>query len=251
MSQANPFLASGDAPSGPGGGPRSVAAGQGWAWIVSGFDLFKKNPGIWIVIMIIGLAIMMALALIPLLGSIALVLLAPVFGGGVILGCQSLARGGTLEINHLFAGFKTQTGNLVVVGALSLAGAFVSMLPMFFIIGTGVFFGASRGDAAGAMAMGGSFLLAWLVTMALTIPLYMALWFAPTLVVLRGTAPVEALKTSFAACLKNIMPFLVYSIVLMVLGVIAVIPLGLGLLVLGPVVVASVYTGYQDIFGDG
>jgi uncharacterized membrane protein len=253
MSEPNPFLSSGGGPTGssPAGAPRSVAAGQGWAWIVSGFDLFKKNPGVWIVIMIILFVIMLVLAIIPVLGAIATALLLPVFTGGIMLGCQSLARNGTLEINHLFAGFKTQTSNLVVVGALALGGGIVAMLPMFFIIGTGLLFGAARGDTAGMAAMGGSVLIAWLVTMALITLVYMALWFAPALVVFRAVAPVEALKQSFAACLKNVVPFLIYGIVVMVLGVIAVIPLGLGLLVLFPVISASVYTGYRDIFGDG
>ncbi|HKU69694.1 MAG TPA: BPSS1780 family membrane protein [Burkholderiales bacterium] len=252
MSQSNPFLSSGDSASGsgPAGEARSVAAGQGWAWIVSGFELFKKAPGIWIVLMIILFAIVLVMAFIPLLGSIATALLLPVFTGGIMLGCQSLARGGTLEINHLFAGFKTQTGNLVVVGALALGASIVAMLPMIVIMGAGMFFGASRGDTAGMAAMGGTFMIAWLVTMALMVLVYMALWFAPALVVFRGSAPVAALKQSFAACLKNVVPFLIYGIVVMVAGIIAAIPLGLGLLVLLPVISASIFTAYQDIFGD-
>jgi uncharacterized membrane protein len=77
----------------------------------------------------------------------------------------------------------------------------------------------------------------------------MALWFAPALVVLRGMAPIEAIKESFLGCLKNVLPFLVYSIVLMVLGIVAAIPLGLGWLVLGPTLIASVYVSYRDIYG--
>jgi uncharacterized membrane protein len=61
---------------------------------------------------------------------------------------------------------------------------------------------------------------------------------------------VAALKESFVGCLRNILPFLVYSIVVLVLGIVASIPLGLGWLVLGPVLIASVYTAYRDIFGD-
>jgi len=36
--------------------------------------------------------------------------------------------------------------------------------------------------------------------------------------------------------------------VALLLGIIAVIPLGLGLLVYGPLVWATVYAGYRDIF---
>ena len=255
MSQ-NPLLSPGsNKPAGAGSadGGRSVAAGQGWAWIVGGFELFKKQPGIWIALVVIFFVILMVLAFLNViffLGSIATLLLTPVFAGGLMLGCRALQGGGQLEIAHLFAGFKAHTANLIVLGALGLAGGIIVMLPIILIVGAGAFFGAAQGDAAGALAIGGSFLIGWLVTMALSILLYMAFWFAPALVVLRGAAPMAAIKLSFFACLKNIVPFLIYGIVALVLGIIAAIPLGLGWLVLGPVVIASIYVAYRDIFGD-
>ncbi len=232
-------------------GGRAVGAGQGWAWIADGFGLFKKSPGIWIALVIILLVILVVLAFIPLLGAVATFLLMPVFIGGLTLGCRALQGGGELELGHLFAGFdKAHAGNLIVLGALAIGGWIIVMIPVVAIAGVGAVVGLLRGDAAGVAAMGGSLMLAWLVALALSIPIYMALWFAPALVVLRRMAPVAALRESFFGCLKNIVPFLVYSIVFVVLGILASIPLGLGWLVLGPVTIASVYVAYRDIFGD-
>ena len=76
----------------------------------------------------------------------------------------------------------------------------------------------------------------------------MAAWFASALVALDGMEPWQALKSSFFACLKNIIPFLVYGLVMLVLSIIATIPLGLGWLVLGPLTIASIYTAYRDVF---
>ena len=232
-----------------GRGGRAVGAGQGWTWIAEGFGLFRKAPGIWIALVVILFVILVVLAFIPLLGAVATFLVLPVFIGGLLLGCQALQGGGELEVAHLFAGFKAHTGNLIVLGALAIAGWIVVMLPVVVIVGAGAFLAAIRGDAAGVAALGGSFMLAWLVALALSVPIYMALWFAPALVVLRKMAPIEAIKESFLGCLKNILPFLVYSIVLMVLGIVASIPLGLGWLVLGPTLIASVYVSYRDIYG--
>jgi hypothetical protein len=231
-------------------GGRAVGAGQGWTWIADGFGLFKKAPGMWIALVIVLFVILVVLAFIPLLGAVATFLLMPLFVGGLILGCRALQGGGELEVGHLFAGFKTHTANLIVLGALAIGGWIIVMLPVIAIVGAGAIFGAMRGDAAGVAAIGGSFLLAGLVAMALSIPIYMALWFAPALVVLRGLAPVAAVKESFLGCLKNIVPFLIYGLVMLVLGIVAAIPLGLGWLVLGPVAIASVYTAYRDIYGD-
>jgi uncharacterized membrane protein len=56
------------------------------------------------------------------------------------------------------------------------------------------------------------------------------------------------MKASFTGCLRNILPFLLYSVVLFVLSIVASVPLLLGWLVLGPVFAASVYTSYRDIY---
>jgi uncharacterized membrane protein len=91
-------------------------------------------------------------------------------------------------------------------------------------------------------------LLAVLFGLLLGVPLVMAYWYAPALVVFRNDDPIAAMKTSFTACLVNMMPMLVYSLLGLVFAIVATIPLGLGWLVLGPVFVASVYASYKDIF---
>jgi uncharacterized membrane protein len=80
------------------------------------------------------------------------------------------------------------------------------------------------------------------------IPAVMAIWFAPALVVLNDFGVGDALATSFRACLKNFVPFLVYGAIFLGLAILASIPLMLGWLALAPTTVATVYTAYRDIF---
>ncbi|MEN6587182.1 MAG: BPSS1780 family membrane protein, partial [Sulfuricella sp.] len=87
------------------------------------------------------------------------------------------------------------------------------------------------------------------VVMALLLPLLMAYWFAPALVLFDGLPAKQAMKLSFAACLRNVLPFTLYGVVGLVLFVLGSIPLGLGLLAVIPVLFAtSIYTAYRDIF---
>lgn len=229
-------------------GGRAVGAGQAWAWITGGFDFFKGKPGTWILIVLVLGALFIALALVPFLGSLATVVLYPIFAGGIMLGCHAQRQSGAIEVGHVFAGFRNRAGDLLVVGVIALAAWIVVMIPVMLIIGGSVFFGMMQGSPEAMASFGMNVLLAGLVALALSIPVYMALWFAPALVVLRETPPVDALKQSFRGCLKNIVPFLVYGVVLLVLGVIAIIPIGLGLLVLVPVLMGSVYVAYEDIY---
>lgn len=231
---------------------RTVPLARGLDWITEGFALFRLNPLIWIVNFVIFLGLLMVLSLIPLLGAVASTLLQPVLVGGMLLGCRALERGQELRIEHLFDGFKQNLHPLLMVGLLSdLAYLLIGVLAwglMMAAMGMGALASLAEQPAlamAGAMA---GFLVYGLIGLALTMPVVMAVWFAPALVVFDHLSAVEAMKASFIACLRNMLPFLLYGIVALVLAMVAMIPAGLGLLVLGPVVVASVYAGYLDIF---
>jgi uncharacterized membrane protein len=171
-------------------------------------------------------------------------LLAPVMGAGLMLGARAVHQGEGLEVGHLFAGFRERTGPLVVVGVIYLIATVVIVLAMVMLMGVS-FVGMMTGSAE---AFGAGLLLGVLVAVALSVPLMMAYWFAPALVALNGFSAVDAMKTSFSACLKNILPFLIYGLVGLVLAIVASIPLALGWFVLGPVFVASIYASYRDVF---
>ena len=96
--------------------------------------------------------------------------------------------------------------------------------------------------------MQGPIVIASLVMATLMMPLLMAYWFAPALVALDDLTAFSAMKLSFFGCMKNVLSFLVYGILGLVLLLIGVIPLGLGLLVVLPVLTASIYVAYRDIY---
>jgi uncharacterized membrane protein len=225
-----------------------VPAGNGIAWLTQGWEMFKQAPGIWIGITVIFLVIMMVLGVIPLVNLIA-GLLAPILIGGVMLGCKAQEDGEDLRIGHLFAGFSGHAGNLILVGVIYLAGL-IAIGIVAALMGGGIGFGAAMmgGGQASAAALILPMLLMMLVMLVLMIPLAMAVWYAPALVVLHEVAPFEAMKSSFFVCIKNFVPFLVYGLVVLVLAIVATIPIGLGWLVLMPVLYASIYASYKDMF---
>ena len=226
-------------------GGRGVAAGRGWTWFAEGWQLFRESPLIWIVNFVLLMVILIGVQLVPLIGGIIGTLLAPVLGAGIMIGARAVHQGEALQVGHLFAGFRERAGSLVLVGVLYLVGTLIIVLAVVLLIGVsvmGVFAGGAQAQSASSIMLG------VLVALALIIPLVMAYWFAPALVALNGSGAVDAMKMSFSACLKNIVPFLVYGLIGLVLGILALIPLGLGLFILGPVGMASMYASYRDIF---
>jgi uncharacterized membrane protein len=73
-------------------------------------------------------------------------------------------------------------------------------------------------------------------------------FYAIPLVTFRNVAPVDALKQSLNALLKNWLPLLVYGVITVVLAVVATVPAFLGWLVLGPVLFGGMYASYKDLF---
>ena len=227
-----------------------VATGNGWSWIADAWEMFKGQKGTWIGLFVILAVILIVLNILPLVGPILLILLSPVLYGGVMLGCEAQRSGEKLEIGHLFAGFRSKTSRLIGVGAASLlafVGVFVVIMVIFGADMARIMMGTQPSPAQVQM-MGLRFMLVPLIILALGVPIYMAVWFATPLIVLNDLGVSDALKASFFACLKNILPFLVFGVIFFLLAIVATIPLGLGWLMLGPVLLGTIYTGYRDIF---
>jgi len=226
---------------------RQVPAGNAWAWIASGFNLFKANPVMWIVILLIYLAIIIPISLVPVIGSVVSTLLAPVFAAGMMWGCKALVNKQDLEINHLFEGFKKNTAQLIAVGGIYLLSLLVIMVMVVLSLNKEVVELLMNGKEL-SPEQAGAMMLPILFAMLFIVPILMAYWYAPVLIGLHSLTAVEAMKLSFVACLKNMLPFLLYGSIFTVILVVAIIPFGLGLIVAIPVMMTSLYTSYVDVF---
>ena len=229
--------------------PRTVPPGQGLEWIREGWELFKVQPVIWILMLIVAGAIFMGLSFIPLLGVAASVML-PLLMGGWMISSERVRTQGELQFEDLFAGFNKHLGPLAIAGLIYL-GASIGAMIVAVVFG-GLFGGllAVTQVNAGEAGLFLFVMLGFLFGMAMLVPVMMLIWFAPALIVFHNLPPTQAMKLSFIGCLRNIVPFLIYGLVSMVLLFLGAIPLLLGWLVVYPVLFCAAYTGYRDIFVD-
>ncbi len=251
------------APSAP--ESRGVGAGRGVAWWVEGWRLFTPSVGTWVLIALVlcGIILVAGLAsMIPIIGQLvglALEVVWPVLIGGLMLGCRAIDRGNPLLVAHLFAGFQQRTQSLIVAGAIYTGLLLVitvaigaMMIAIFGVAILGVLTGTADPSQMGIAYSSAvvAVLLGFLFFLLLLLPLVMAIWFAPSLIMLGGVEATTAMKASFAGCLRNVVPFLVYGVVGAVLAIVATIPFGLGWFILAPVLVTSIYASYCDIYED-
>jgi len=232
---------------------QSVPAGHGWQWIVAAFGLFKKNPLIWIVLHLILILIGAGLTILPVIGAYLLYVLTPLLLGGLMTAAKDIESGQDIEISHLFRGFRQNTSHLITVGGVYLVGQVV-ISGVMITLGGPEFQQALRAGVEGidpasiTPEVATRILTALLVGMALFVPLAMATWFSPALVILDNQSGFAAMGESVRACLRNMQSFLVYGVFSLLLLIIASIPFGLGLILWIPVMVLTIYTSYRDVF---
>jgi hypothetical protein len=230
---------------------RGVPAGRGWSWLGEAWAFMAPQRWTFIGLFLLIVLIQFLANFVPLIGPIGVSIVMPVIVGGFLLGCEEVRRGGSIEVGHLFAGFQRHAGKLLGVGALSFAFGILAVIIMVAIVGTAflpMMLSGTEPAPDQVLEMILPIMLAACVVLALYVPLSMAILFAPALIVFHDYDFGTALKTSFVACLKNILSFLVWSLVVFVLAIVATIPLGLGWLLLGPTLMVSLYMSYRDIF---
>ena len=232
--------------------PNRLPAGRGWFWIAEGFRLFAKSPGIWIVNMIIFFIITAIIALLPVI-SIANYILGPIFTGGFMRGTHTLDNGGSYEVNHLFAGFSEQGSKLATLGALQLG--IIILYTLALVILAFIFFGFAAllgqngsGTDIDAILTSTAFIAVLPIVVISALFLGMAFWLSAQLVMLHDLEAFASIKMSFIGSWRNILPIVVFSIIMIIFMLIAIIPFGLGLLVMWPVFVAATYAAWKDIF---
>lgn len=231
---------------------RSRPAGHGWGWIKSARALTKPRFWLWLGIFIVFGLITMGLSVIPVAGSLALYFIMPVLFGGVMLTCEKAHHGHEISFGDLFAGFGSHFAKLAGIGLATLLMYVVIFGVIAAIFGTAsaLILSGMEQPQPSDPAVAISIVIAALVMLGLSVPVYMAVWFSYALVTINNFTVVQALKTSFYGCLKNIVPFLIYGLIMFLFAILATIPLLLGWLVFGPVLFASFYTAYRDIFYD-
>jgi hypothetical protein len=267
---------------GPMTGPHAVPAAHGWAWIKEAYALFRSKPSTWMLAILLMYGISFVVGLVPVLGSLVGFVLGPIFIGGLMTGARVLDRNGRARAGMVFDAFSTHGTQLALVGLLYLLGFIVIVFAAGLIaMSAGVLSTAGMDalssndpDALASAMAPTALLLLVLIAMALIIPLVMAYWFAPALVVLEDMSAIEAMKMSFFGCWRNVVPFLVYGLALMgmvmLFGILLSLVVGGVAAALGPVgsviagflliamvpvmlayavvIVVSQYTGYRDIF---
>ena len=243
---------------------------RGAVWLKDAWGMLSVNRVPWLMLLLLYYLVLGFIDLVPYLGQFAMPLLKPVFAVGFLAAAWTQERGGTPELRLLFQGFRSNLWALLPLGAFLLVGITTAVLATAVVDGgTLVDVMAGRAKLDETVLASTQVQLAMLFAAACSLPVLLAPWFAPALVVFQDCGSARALATSLRAALANWKPIAVYGLLVFFYGgvvpaiatwlISAVAPeslaLPLALLVLMPYVFLFIatlhisdYVSYRDIF---
>jgi uncharacterized membrane protein len=227
---------------------RSRPAGRGAGWIGDAWRILKAQPGMWAAALLLMFVAWMVVSMIPLV-SLFTALLVPFVYAAIALAADEQRRMGTFELKVLWSSFEKRPAPLLAVGGVSLLAGILFVVVLMIFLGSDIFSmvtGASQADPE--LIFSKKFWLVFLIGIALMLPITCATYMAPQLIVLHDQPVIEALKMSLFACIKNILPGIVFGVLALVLFIVSMIPLLLGLIITLPILAITNYTVYRDIF---
>lgn len=243
-------------------GVQAMGGGHGIEWLKQAVGVIQKNP---VAFLVMGL-IVAILAMIPLI-NLVVVILMPTFYAGIAYAARQQESGGAADIKHVFQGFS-EPGRMGPLLTLCLpyvaVGLVVGIAAM--VIGFGAV--ASAGLASGAEpnmgaifgAMGAGLFVVVALGIAGAVIAMMLTVFAVPLVMFEGRDAFPAMKESFAAASANLIPLIVF-VVLIFVAILAITVLLGGIPVLGVLIMLAVlatayaligiahWLCYRDVFG--
>ncbi|MDQ6618695.1 MAG: hypothetical protein M3Z31_03190 [Pseudomonadota bacterium] len=188
-------------------------AARGASWFKEAFVMFSAARMPWIFMLLSYYAIMAVVDVLPVIGHIAVPVLKPVFAVGFLAAAWAQERGQRPAMKQLFQGFRANLRALLPLGVLLLAGATAAVMATTLVDG-GALVDALSGKtvldedrlASGKMQQ------AMLFGAAVALPVLLALWYAPALVVFHDCRAPRALAASFRACILNWRPLGLYAL---------------------------------------
>lgn len=205
-------------------------ASHGARWLRDAFAMLWAHRVRWLLLLLVYYFIIVSINLIPLLGAYVAPLLKPVFAVGFLAAAWSQERGQPPTVGHLFRGFRSNLAALLPLGVVFLVGMIAAVFATSWIDGgkvLEVLSGGARPDEA--VLARGDVQAAMLFGALCALPVLLALWFAPALVVFQDCGASRALLTSLRASVANWRPLVVYGLLLFFYGI--VLPAAIAMLV--------------------
>jgi hypothetical protein len=192
---------------------------RGVAWLRDAYGMLSLARLPWLVLMLLYYLILGLIDFLPYVGQIAAPILKPVFAVGFLAAAWSQERGGTPEPKQLFVGFRSNLWALLPLGVVLVAGITLAVLGTALVDDGKLLDALSGKSTRDELPLADEQVqLAMLFAAGCALPVMLAMWFAPALVVFQDCSAWVALRTSLIAALANWKAIAVYGLMVFFYG---------------------------------
>jgi hypothetical protein len=190
---------------------------QGMVWLRTAYVMFKQHRAPWVMLVLGYFLVLVVVSWIPYVGPYAATILKPVFAVGLLAAAWKQERGGVPEIRQLFQGFRANVLALLGVGLFLMIGISIAVYASSLVDGGKLLELRASGsalteDQLAARLADPQLQLGMLFSSLLSLPIIVAAWWAPALVVFQDANAGAALAASLRAALANWKALAVYAL---------------------------------------
>ncbi len=216
-------------------------------WLLSGWAIFKKSPITWSLMVLI-FTIFYLVGMNNYIGKALAAFLTPIFAGGIYMAAYKSDNGEPIAIENLFSMLKNKQKlkQLMIIGAIGVAIVGLTYIAqnmmgsdyeMRYNTGNNTTFSKNNTTTLGS-TLSSIITWGWGLASLFSIPL----------VAIKNQMAIESLKNSISASLINLIPLLIFYGFGILLLIVGAIPVGLGLLIVLPVLFCASYFAFKTVF---
>ena len=204
--------------------PNVVAIFEGRNWLLHGYNIFKKQPLVWILTLLAYWTAMFLFGLIPIVGLLVSLVISPGIAFGFICLAKAIDQNQAVPPRIIISGFTgSKKFDLILLGFYYCGSLFLIFVLIMVLNDKSVVDLVNNPDSqinSGTQSEN-FFNLKIMTVLILYIPIQMIFWFAPQLVVWGNLNSIKAMFYSFFAVLLNWKSFLTYLLtwVMVMLGI--------------------------------
>lgn len=200
-------------------------ARQGMVWLASAYAMFRAHRMQWVMLVLGYFFVLLLVRMVPYIGSYAMTLMKPVFAVGLLAAAWTQERGGTPAFRLLFQGFRTNLVALLAIGLFFVGGITLAVFGSALVDGGKLVDIVSSGKPVSEEQLAEALSerrvqLGMLFSALLSLPVVIATWWAPALVVFQDAKAGAALAASLRAALANWKSLAMYGVGVFFYGVV-------------------------------
>lgn len=200
-------------------------ARQGMVWLKQALQMFNQHRLAWVVLLLAYYLLLLVTRALPIIGPWAMTIIKPVLAVGLLAAAWNQERGKPPALGMILQGFRANLWALLPIGVFFVVGMTAAVFGSALVDGGKLIEFISNSANATEAEMQKSLedpqlQFGMLFSALLSLPVLVATWWAPALIVFQDAGPGTALLTSMRAAFANWRPLAIYGLGVFFYGVV-------------------------------